>query len=83
MNQQTMFDNYLKEQKRLLPNMLVYEQEIIPLNIPIFEGDGEAFQESKIRYNTDKWREELEYTAKEIKYSYCFFRAYLDLKKIM
>lgn len=77
-----MFDNYIKEHQNLLPLLLKYEQEKFPLNIPSFNGDGENFQEFITKYNADKWREELYHCAEEIKYSYSYFRTYIELQEI-
>lgn len=75
-----MFENYVAEQQKLWPLLKEQYLKFPRLELPSFYGSGYSFIESKIRNNTSKWWDEIEICSEEMRYTYCFFDAYLCLK---
>ncbi|MCH8010368.1 MAG: hypothetical protein IIA61_00205 [Candidatus Marinimicrobia bacterium] len=75
-----MFENYVEEQKELLPFVKKQYNMFPKLQLPSFYESGNNFIESRIRNNTTKWWREIENCVEEICYAYCFFKEYICLK---
>ncbi len=76
-----MFEHYIKEQQELLPYLDKYYQELKSVDFPEIGIRGINWDESRIKFNVNKWLQEIRISTKEIRYAYCFSKAYNLLRK--
>jgi len=76
-----MFEHYIKEQQELLPYLDKYYQELKSVDFPEIGIRGINWDEFRIKSNVNKWLREIRICADEIRYAYCFSKAYNSLSE--